>query len=176
VPVEGCLPIHRLACRAVAATPRSLCAIFVCEWVAGASTLPCAGWITFCTRMLVSPPPPLSLDFAFPFRGALSPQSAIGGGWLIGLRASFPTALMDAVQCIVSSLSCSSLSWLGLVTGRRAPASDSCSSEFSQPLSQGSSLVASFRSLQTRPEVGIANCSGALVPCPGPSGGTAWRL
>ena len=45
-----------------------------------------------------------------------------------------------------------------------------------QPVPRGSSLVASFRSLQTSPRNGFASSLGAKVPYEGPSGGTAWRL
>lgn len=47
---------------------------------------------------------------------------------------------------------------------------------FVQPVPRGSSLVASFRLLQSSPRNGFAMTSAAMVPCPGPSGGTAWRL
>ena len=153
-------------CHAVASTPRTLFALFVCGWVVGASTLPCAGWITFCTWMLVSSLPLSHLDPAFSSRELLSVSSAGYGSLLMASSACGSAVLVDAGQVFRDSMSRKCL----VAGGSRL------TGEFSQPLPQGSSLVASFRSLQTRPKIGIADCLGALVPCPGPSGGTAWRL
>jgi len=117
-------------------------------------------------RMLVSTPPVSHLDPVRPARVALSVLCGSSGG----------------VQMIPSAYSLASS--VGLVEVRvgscsqRAPLTGGSLSigEFSQPAPQGLSLVASFRSLQNRPRNGSSRSAGAMVPCPGPSGGTVWRL
>ena len=162
-------PSHRGVCIALSFSPQALFAVFICGQVARASTLLLAGWTTFCKRM------PSNASFASsrfrlrPSRGAVPAEFL---GWGRGLCALVAGALAAlAHTCLVA---------IGVVCRKRSVADAPEHSlgvwRFSQPVQQQLSLVASFRSLQTSPRIGSSNSMGALVPFPGPSGGTAWRL
>ncbi len=154
-------------------------AVFVCDRVVGASTLPCAGWITFCMRMLSSTSPVAHIGRPRPSQVEVS----AGNGWC-GRELAVPGASGSAVsahacQDVADSRSQRSLiDALQYLVGEHPFGARNSGgvSRFSQPSQQDSSLVASFRSLQSRPWNGYATSKGALIPCPGSSGGTAWRL
>lgn len=85
-------------------------------------------------------------------------------------------AVALAVSLAESSLAESPLAGAVPLVGAVSPAESVSVGEIVQPVPRGSSLVASFRLLQTKPRNGFARSLGAMVPCPGSSGGTAWRL
>jgi hypothetical protein len=145
--------------------------------------------------MLVSHWPVSHFDPVYPFWEALSNHGASGDGDLVAASVSGLAVSVDTDQALVGSvvhaisesvagaLGLQGLSAFGLAPIKACSASkfgfsDKAASvgEYVQPAPRGSSLVASFRLLQTSPRNGIAMSSGAKVPCPGPSGGTAWRL
>ena len=139
--------------------------------------------------MLVSRWPVSRLDPAFPFWEALSNHGAHGVGDLMVESAIGLAVSVDADQVLVGSVVPANSQRVAGSTRRRdllasgfasseSGFSDKAASvdEYVQPAPRGSSLVASFRLLQSSPRNGFAMTSGAKVPCLGPSGGTAWRL
>jgi hypothetical protein len=146
-------------------------------------------------RMLVSRRPVSHLDPVFPFREALSNHGACADGDPVATSVSGLAVSVDADQALDGSVvraisesvagasALQGLSAFGLVSTKVCSARKSGFSvkaasfgEYVQPAPRGSSLVASFRLLQTSPRNGMAMSSGAQVPSPGPSGGTSWRL
>lgn len=146
-------------------------------------------------RMLVSRRPVSHFDPVYPFWAALSDHGARSDGDLVAASVSGLAVSLDAGQALIGSVvhaisesvagapRLQGLSAIGhasikVCSGSESGFSDKAASvgEYVQPAPRGSSLVASFRLLQTSPGNGIANSLGAKVPISGLSGGTAWRL
>ena len=112
--------------------------------------------------------------------GLIDMRRQIAGG-LAKFCVSVSAVLVDAGQASVNSLRplvrasralpSRLLGCWGLMIGAFQRAG-----KFWQPTPRSWSLVASFRSLQTRSRFGDANALVAKVPQMGPLGGTAWRL